>query len=134
MVRDHLADVHEVDVVGAEHRDQLRLRELDQVDVLVDRIGGALVPLLALAHLGGDRNDELAGEDLGELPRVSHVLEQGLALELGEDVDRVDPGIDEVAEDEVDDAVLAGERDSGLGPLLGEREEAGALPPGQNEA
>ena len=49
----HLPDVHLVDVVGAEHQDRVGAVLLDQVEVLVDRVGSAAVPVLAHAHLRG---------------------------------------------------------------------------------
>ena len=39
---DHLAHVHAVDVVGGEHRHHVGRMRLQQVEVLVDRVGGAL--------------------------------------------------------------------------------------------
>jgi hypothetical protein len=126
---DHARHVHPVDVVGAEDRHQVRLGLLDQVRVLVDGVGGALVPGLAgRAHLRRHRDHELVlQQPRAALPAVGQVLEQRLALELGEDVDRVDAGVDEVRQDEVDDAVLAAEGHRGLGALLGQREQARAL-------
>src|SRR5262249_10153006 len=101
----------------------------------IDRVGRAPIPRLAgRSHLGGDRDDEVALEEAAELPAVGEMLEQRLALELGQDVDRVDAGVDEVAQDEVDDAVLASERDRGLCPLLGEREEPGSLAAGEYDS
>ena len=44
---DHLADVHAIDVIGAEDRDHVRLGLLDQIDVLVNGVGGAAIPVLA---------------------------------------------------------------------------------------
>jgi hypothetical protein len=44
MVFDHTGDVHAVDVIAAEDRHHLRIGLLHQVDVLVDGIGGSLVP------------------------------------------------------------------------------------------
>jgi hypothetical protein len=134
VVRDHALDVHPVDVVGAEDRDQVRIGLLDQVGVLIDRVRGAPVPGLARRpHLGRHRDDEVVLEQAAELPALGQVLEQRLALELGEHVDRVDARVDEVAQDEVDDAVLAPERHRRLRPLLGQGKEAGTLPPGQDD-
>ena len=61
------------------------------------------------------------------------MLVQGEALVLGEDVDLPQPAVDAVGEGEVDDAVGAAEGHRGLGPVAGERIQALALPPGQNE-
>ena len=135
VVLDHAGDVHPIDVIGPEDRHQVGVGLLDQVDVLVDGVRRALIPgLVGGPHLRGHGDDEAVLQDPAELPAVGEVLEQRLALELGEDVDRVDARVDEVAEDEVDDAVLAAERNGRLGALLGEGIEASALPSGENDA
>ena len=121
VVLDHLADVHEVDVIRAKDRHHFGLRKFDQVDVLVNGVGGALIPLRTLAHLSGHRQDELTGEQVRKLPGVAHVLQQGLTLELGQDVDRVDSRVHEIAQHEVDNPILAPEWHGGLASLLGER-------------
>src|SRR5579884_1788435 len=63
----------------------------------------------------------------------SDVVDQRLGLVLHEDVQRVDPRVDEVAQDEVDDPVLAPERHGGLAALLRQRVETLALAAGQHD-
>ena len=46
---DHLADVHAVDVVGAEDGHHVRVGLLDQIDILKNRVGRAAIPGLARA-------------------------------------------------------------------------------------
>ena len=73
---DHAGDVHPVDVIGAEDRHQVRVGLLDQVDVLVDGVGRALIPgLVRRAHLRGHRDDEVVLEEPAELPAVGQVLQ-----------------------------------------------------------
>ena len=55
VVVDHLLRVHAVDVVGAEHADEVGVLVGDQVEVLVDRVGRAGEPERAAAHLRRDR-------------------------------------------------------------------------------
>ena len=62
------------------------------------------------------------------------MLEQRLAAELGEHVDRVDAGVDEIAEHEIDDPVLASEGNCRLGALAREGEKAGSFAAGEDEA
>ncbi len=63
MELDHVADVHPVDVIGPEDGDDVRIGLLDQVDVLINGVGRALVPGLARgAHLRGNGDDELIPE------------------------------------------------------------------------
>ena len=58
---------------------------------------------------------------------------QGLALELNQDVDGEDPAVDQVRQGEVDDAVLGGEIDGGLGPVPRQRHQPLPLPPCKND-
>ncbi len=75
VVLDHAGDVHAVDVVAAENCDHVRPGLLDEVDVLEDGVGSALVPGFVLgAHLGGHRDDKVALEEAGELPAFAEVL------------------------------------------------------------
>ena len=130
-----LIDVHAVDVIAAEDRHHVRVGLLHQVDVLVDGVGRALIPgLSGRAHLGRHRNHELRLQQAAELPALAQVLQQRLAAELRQHVDRVDSGVDEVAQDEIDDAVLAAKGNGRFGPLLGERIKPRSLAAGQHDA
>ena len=62
------------------------------------------------------------------------MLKQRLAAELSQHVDGVDPGVNKIAEDEIDDPVFAPERNCGLGAFLGEGEQPGSLAAGEHDA
>ena len=135
VVLDHAGDVHAVDVIAAEDRHHVRVGLFDQVDVLIDGVGRALIPGFAgRAHLRRHGDDELVLQQAAELPSFAQVLQQRLALELRQHVDGVDARVDEIAEDEVDDAILPAERDGRLGAFLGERIKPGALSAGQHDS
>jgi len=135
VILDHAGDVHAVDMVAAEDGHHVRIGLFYQVDVLVDGVGRALVPgFTGRAHLGRHRNNELVLEEASELPALAEVLQQRLAFELGEHVDGVDARVDEIAEDEVDDAILPAEGDSGFGAFLGQRVQPGTLSTGQHDS
>lgn len=122
MELDHLADVHAVDVIGAEDRHVMRIGLLDQVDVLMQRVGCAAIPVLAGGpHLRGHRDDEVLLQQPAHFPSFTQVLQQALALELDQNVDGIDPRVDQVAQDEVDDTISSPEGRGRLGPLLGQR-------------
>ena len=55
-------------------------------------------------------------------------------VELGQHEDPVQAGVDAVRDRDVDQAILAGDRDRGLAPRLGEREEAGPASPTEYQA
>ncbi len=120
----HAGVVHLVDVVAGEDEDVLGLLGADGVDVLEDGVGGALVPALGDALHGGkdlDELTELGGDD--RAPAFADVAVEREGFVLGEDVDVAEVGVDAVGEGDVDDAVLAGKWDSGLGAVAGERKE-----------
>ncbi len=83
---DQLGVVHLVDVVAGEDHDVLRPLFLDGVDVLVDGVGGALIPVLVDALLRRDDLDELAqfAAEIG-LPAEVDVPVEAHRLVLGED-------------------------------------------------
>ena len=109
VVLDHLARVHAVDVVGAEHAHDVRVLVADEVEVLVDRVGRAGEPVRAAAHLGRHRRHVVA-EDRREAPGLADVAVEAVALVLGEHDDLEVPGVGEVRQREVDEAVGAAER------------------------
>ena len=120
MLPEHAAVVHLVDVVAGEDEDVFGLLGADGVDVLVDGVGGAHVPVGADALHGGQDLDELAellGDDAG--PAFADVAIEGERLVLGEDVNVAQVGVDAVGEGDVDDAVLAAERNGRLGAIAG---------------
>src|SRR6202008_4944244 len=57
---EHLRVVHLVDVIAGEDEDKFRTLAADGVDVLVDSVGGALIPLLRDAHLRREDLDVIA--------------------------------------------------------------------------
>ena len=78
---EHELVVHLVDVVAGEDDDVLGLLAADGVDVLVDGVGGALVPVLADALHGGKDLDELAefvGDDRPQPSRMWRLRESAL--------------------------------------------------------
>ncbi len=125
---DHVAEVHAVDVVGAEDRDQLGAEVADQVEILEDGVGGAPIPGLAAAHLRRHHGDERLGQPPADAPGAAHVLDERLRLVLHQHVERVDARVDEVAEHVVDEAMARAEGHRGLTPRARERLQAVAPP------
>ena len=67
----------------------------------------------------GTGNDELIFLNAADLPAFAEVLQQALAAELGQDIDGKDAGVDEVAQNEINDPVFAAKRHGWLGAFLG---------------
>ena len=129
---DHLARIHAIDVVGAEHRHHVGAFVLDQVEVLVDRVGRSLEPVRTTPHLGRHRRDVVV-EHRREPPRLGDVEVEAVALVLGQHDDLQVAGVGEVRQCEVDQPIGAGERHRRFGPVVGQRQEAFALPAGKND-
>jgi hypothetical protein len=129
---DHLAEVHAVDVVGADDHDDLGPLVVDEVEALEDRVGAAEVPVLVDPLLGRDGRDVVAQES-GHPPGLGHVRVEAVRLVLREDDDLEVAGVDDVAQGEVDEAVDARERDGRFGPVGGQRQQALALTPCEHD-
>src|SRR5664280_642707 len=62
------------------------------------------------------------------------MLEQRLAAELGEHVDRIDSGIDEIAQDEIDDPVFASKGNRRFGAFPRKWKQPGSFATGEHDA
>ena len=132
MFGDHLARVHPVDVVGAEDAHDVGPLVVDQVQVLVDRIGRALEPVRAAAHLGGHRRHVVV-EHRREAPRLGDVAVEAVALVLREHDDLQIAGVGEVRQREIDQPVGPGERHGRLGPVVRQRLQSLSLTARQDD-
>ena len=130
---DHVGVVHLVDMVAGQDDHIFRVIQVQKADVLIDGVGGALVPgaLVPLTHVGGE--DMYAAVGPVQVPglAVAQVAVQLQGPVLGEDTYGVDAGIDAVGEREINDAVFAAEGDGGLCHVAGEGVETAALSSGQ---
>ena len=117
---DHRAVVHLVDVVAGEHQHVLRPVRADELQVLPQRVGGALVPVRPEPLLRRDDLDELAELAAQVAPAALDVLDQRVRLVLRQHRDLADAGVDAVRQHEIDDAELAAERRRRLAAILGE--------------
>jgi hypothetical protein len=109
---EHLAGVHPVDVVGAEHEDVVGVLVVDDVEVLEDRVGRARGTSGAPPHLRGHRGDVVAEQ--GGQRQVGDVDVEAVALVLGEHDDLAVAAVDQVRQREVDEAVVPPKGTAGL--------------------
>ena len=124
VVGDHRTVVHLVDVVAGQHQHMLRMMRADVVEVLVDAVGGAAIPVLAHLLLRGHHVDELAEFAPQVAPAALHVLDQRLALVLREQADLADARVHAVGQHEIDDAELAAEGCRRFAAMFGEAAQA----------
>ena len=133
VVVQHLVVVHLVNVVAGEDEDIFRVVHVDEVDVLIDGVRGALVPgaLLAGAQIGGQHMD--AAVRFVQVPGLA-VAQIGVELHgavLGQYAYRINAGVDAVGQGKVNDPVLGAEGDGGFCHVAGQRVQPGALSAGQ---
>ena len=125
MLLKHVFIVHLVDVIAGQDDHVLRIVGLDDIDVLVDGIGRAFVPLRFRDTLRSRQDVEaLVAFRPQEAPAALHVADQRMGLVLGCDADAANAGIQRVGKGEVDDAGLAAEIDGRLGTPVGQLLEA----------
>src|SRR5690606_18367007 len=106
---------------------------LDDVDVLIDRVGGAFIPLRLGNTLRGRQDVEtLVSFRAEEVPAVLEVADQRMGLVLGGDADAADAGIHGVGQGKIDDARLAAEINGGLGATIGQFLQTAAATAGKN--
>ena len=117
--------VHPVELVAREDEHQAVAVRVDVHQVLPHGVGRALVPVGAVGALLGREDLDEAGREGVEPVALLDVAVERAAVELGEQEDPAEVGVEAVADGDVDQPVLAGERHRGLGAVLGQREEAG---------
>ena len=96
----------------------LRLLGANRVDVLVNGVGRAHVPVRADPLHGRQNLDELAqflGHNAG--PAFADMAVERERLVLGEDVDPAKVGVDAIGERDIDNAVVAAKGNRWLGPI-----------------
>ena len=121
---EHQLVVHLVDVVAGEDDDVLGRVAADDVEVLVNRVRRARVPLrLRHALAGGQDIEAFVAFGTQKVPAALQVADQAVGLVLGGDRDAADAGIERVGEREIDDARLAAEEHRRLGALVGQFHE-----------
>ena len=123
---EHRLVIHFVDVVAGENEDVIRLLAADRIDVLVDGVRGALIPVLRNAHLRRQDFDEVA-EPHQHGPAAANVPIEAERFVLREDEDAAQIAVQAVRERDVDDPIDAAKRHGGFGAVASERPEALAL-------
>ena len=113
------------DLIAGQDDDILGIIAVDEGQVLINGVGGALVPVRAAGLLVG-RQDMYAAVQTVQVPRlaVADILIQDKRLILGQNTNGINVGVDTVGEREIDDTIFSAKRNGRLGELLGQRIEA----------
>ena len=128
VISDHRTVVHLVNMIARQNQHMRRVMRPNEVQILIDRVGGAAIPMRADLLLRRNQLHEFAEFTAQIAPAALDVLNQRLCLVLGEHGDLPDAGIDAIRQDEVDDPEFAAEGSGRLAAVLGERFEAFAAP------
>jgi hypothetical protein len=130
---EHFLVVHLVNVVAREDEYVVGLLVADRVDVLVDGVGGAEIPVLRYAHLRRQDLDEIA--DAHERrPAAPNMAVEAQRFVLREHEDAAQVAIEAIRERDVHDAVDASEGNGRFGAVARERPEPFALAARQENA
>jgi hypothetical protein len=117
VVRDDVGVVEPVDRVGADDHERLRAELVDQLRVAPQGVGGAAVPAVAaLAEPRVQHQQAAVGAVEVPGPAVRQMVGQRDGVELLDHPHVRQPGVQAVAQREVDQPVDAGERHGRLGP------------------
>ena len=107
---EHHLVIHLVDVVSGENQDVIRMIRVDVLDVLVDCIGRAGIPVTAFCTLIG-REQRHAADRAIQIPRDtdSDMCIETERLVLGQYAHRIHTGIDTIAQRKINDAIFSAE-------------------------
>jgi hypothetical protein len=132
MVAHHLFEIHAIQLIARQHDHVIGLFFPEVAAALPDGIGRALEPALGTRGLLGGQDPHIAMGEGVEAIGALDVAVQRFAVELGQHVDLADAAVDAVADRDVDQAVLAGDRHRRLGPFIGQGHQARALSAAEN--
>ena len=103
-------------MVARQHKHIFGIVPVDELNILIDRICGAAVPVGGFFALIG-RQDLNAAEGAVKIPRqtVADIIVEKERLILRENTHGINAGVDAVGKSKVDDTVFSAERNGGLG-------------------
>ncbi|GBC83265.1 hypothetical protein HRbin10_02410 [bacterium HR10] len=130
MKGDDLLERESAHVIAGENQHMLCGPRLEVSPGASDRIRGAAIPLVTLPSLlGRDDLDEFGG--FGEPPQpvcLHHMPIERDRVELREHVDAAQPGMQALAERQINEPIVPQKRQRRFGALRGQGEETGTLP------
>ena len=127
------AEIHAIQLIAAQDQQviEIVIQKVDQV--LANGIGGALIPRgVGKGLFGGKNLDEAAGE-MVELVGLRNVAMQRGGIELSQQIDPLQAGIDAVGNGNIDKPIFAGQRNGWFGAIFGERKKSRARAAAHND-
>ncbi len=128
MLQENLPVIHAVELVAGKN-DEVFVGALEEIpEILAHRIGRALIPLRPFGSLLRGKDLDKAGAEIVEFVAGVDVPVQRCAVELGQDVDPPDAGIQTIADRDVPQPVFAPEGNRRLRALPGQGKQPCARP------
>jgi hypothetical protein len=113
------AKIHPIKLVAAQNQIKLEWSLEEVTHVLPNGIGSALVPLRTFGRLLRRQNiDEAAGKIVELITRLN-VAMQRHGVELRQQIDRAQAGVQAIADRDIHQSIFSAEGHGGLGPVLG---------------
>ena len=131
---DDLAEIHAIQLVAAQDQQviEIVIQKMDQV--FAHGVGRALIPGGVGKGLFRREDFHEAAGEMVELVGLRNVAVQRGGIELRQQINAAQAGVDAVGDGDVDEAVFARERHGRFGAVLGERKQARALPAAHDDA
>src|SRR5208283_2022309 len=102
-------------MIASKNDDKFRFAVTNDVDILIDRVGRARIPLVLRNPLACRHDVEaLIAAGPEEVPTAREMTDQAMRLVLRRNTDAADAGIQGIGKGEVDDPRLTAEIDRGL--------------------
>jgi hypothetical protein len=118
----------------AEQHDEFGIVRFDDVDVLVNGISRAEIPVgLRDALAGGEDIETFVSLRAKEVPAHLQMPDQTVGLVLGRHRDPANAGIHRIGKGKIDDAGFSAEIDRRLGAPVGQFKQPASAPARQNE-
>jgi len=120
----HAPVVHLVNVIAGEDEHVLGLLGTDGINVLIDRVRRAHIPVIADPLHRGENFNELSYLAADDIPTFTDVPVERKSFVLGKDEDAAQFGVNAIGKRDIDDAVDAAEGDGRFGAIASERIES----------
>ena len=134
VVGQHRPVIHFVDVIPGQNQHEVGFVGADDIQILVDGVGGPPIPRrLVDALLGRQQLHEFPEFAAQETPAALDVLDQGMRLVLGQHANPPDSRIDAVGQRKIDDPILSAEGGRRFGAPQGELFEPAAAATGEDQ-
>ena len=113
------AKIHPIKLVAAQNQIKLEGSLEEVTHVLPDGVGGALVPLRTFGRLLGRQNIDEAPRKIVEFVARLNVAMQRHGVELREQIDRAQAGVQAIADRDIDQSIFSAEGHGRFCAVLG---------------